>query len=441
MSSWVNSHPTSSSWFRQTLFPLFLILICPPTVFLFWYTSAVLDGSFTKLGELIIQQGLWTTIKAVWAPYFFGSATAWQILGIFAAVELILMRLLPGKLYKGPVTPAGHIPVYKANGLAAYAVTMILFYLCGYQFHFFSPTILYDHFPELLGALNIFSLVFCFFLLLKGYWFPSSADSGSSGNFIFDYYWGTELYPRIFGWDVKMFTNCRFGMMAWPLLLVSFAAKQQQIYGLSDSMFVAVSLQIVYITKFFIWETGYLRSLDIMHDRAGYYICWGVLVWIPGIYTSPTFYLVNHPNHLGPFWATAIFFLGTVSILTNYWADKQRQLVRDSQGECRIWGKKPVITVARYTTEKGENKQNLLLASGWWGISRHFHYIPEILGAFFWSIPALFTHALPYFYVVFLTILLIDRAFRDDRRCAQKYGSDWERYCHQVPYKIIPYII
>lgn len=29
---------------------------------------------------------------------------------------------------------------------------------------------------------------------------------------------GTELYPRIFGWDVKVFTNCRFGMMFWALV-------------------------------------------------------------------------------------------------------------------------------------------------------------------------------------------------------------------------------
>lgn len=27
-----------------------------------------------------------------------------------------------------------------------------------------------------------------------------------------------------------------------------------------------------------------------------------------------------------------------------------------------------------------------------WGISRHFHYIPEILGAFFWTLPGLLNH-------------------------------------------------
>ena len=83
-----------------------------------------------------------------------------------------------------------------------------------------------------------------------------------------------------------------------------------------------------------------------------------------------------------------------------------------------MWGKAPVIIVGHYMTAKGEKKESLLLASGWWGIARHFHYVPEILGAFFWTLPALFDDVLPYFYVIFLAVLLTDRAFRDDNRCA-----------------------
>lgn len=67
-----------------------------------------------------------------------------------------------------------------------------------------------------------------------------------------------------------MFTNCRFGMMFWALSIISYACKQQELYGhVSNSMAISVTLQLVYITKFFHWETGYLRTIDIMHDRAG----------------------------------------------------------------------------------------------------------------------------------------------------------------------------
>jgi 7-dehydrocholesterol reductase len=71
-------------------------------------------------------------------------------------------------------------------------------------------------------------------------------------------------------------------------------------------------------------------------------------------------------------------------------------------------------------------------------VARHFHYVPEILLALSWALPAGFGHALPYFYVVYLTILLVDRAGRDDLRCRQKYGAYWDDYCARVPSKIIP---
>ena len=43
-----------------------------------------------------------------------------------------------------------------------------------------------------------------------------------------------------------------------------------------------------------------------------------------------------------------------------------------------------------------------LVCTGWWGLARHFHYLPEVMAAFFWSLPFGFTAALPYFYVLFL---------------------------------------
>jgi 7-dehydrocholesterol reductase len=425
---------------RRVVSPLSLIVLCPLIVMLMWHTSSVLEGSFHKLATLFIKNGCVNTCYAIWSPLFFGTPIAWKIIGTFALFQLLLMRIVPGKIFKGPVTPEGNIPIYTANGFSCYLITYFTFYLLSFKFHLFSPTIIYDNLGGILGALSIFSFFFCMFLYIKGIYFPSSSDCGTTGNFIFDFYWGTELYPRILGWDIKMFTNCRFGMMGWGLILLSCGAKQHELYGLSDAMFVSIFLQLVYISKFFIWEPGYLRSLDIMHDRAGFYICWGVLVWIAGVYTSPTLYLVHHPHTLGLPLMLSFLILGTASIVVNYLADRQRQIVREKNGQCTIWGKPPQLTIAHYTTEKGEHKQSLLLSSGWWGLSRHFHYIPEILGAFFWSVPALFSHFFPYFYVVFLTLLLLERAFRDDKRCAKKYGADWETYCKKVPDKIMPYV-
>lgn len=190
-------------------------------------------------------------------------------------------------------------------------------------------------------------------------------------------------------------------------------------------MLVNVSLQLIYCFKFFLWETGYLASMDIQHDRAGYYICWGCLVFLPTIYTSHSFYLTTHPVELGLPLASLIFILGAICIFINYDSDRQRVAFRQANGDLKIWGKPAKFITAKYATEKGI-RDSILLYSGYWGWARHFHYIPEILASFFWSVPALNYNFMPYFYVFYLTLLLTDRAHRDDARCKAKYGKYWD---------------
>lgn len=166
------------------------------------------------------------------------------------------------------------------------------------------------------------------------------------------------------------------------------------------------------------------------------------MTWLPMVYTSPSAFLVEHPVHLGAGLTAAFLLLGCLSIFVNYDADRQRQHVRQTDGKCLVWGRPPHLIRATYSTGQGKQHKSLLLVSGYWGIARHFHYVPEILGAFFWSVPALFTHFIPFFYVFpYLVLLLVDRAFRDDKRCSSKYDKHWEQYCAKVPYKIVPGIL
>ncbi|KAK8989369.1 hypothetical protein V6N11_063799 [Hibiscus sabdariffa] len=217
-------------------------------------------------------------------------------------------------------------------------------------------------------------------------WANASAIVDDVAYFLFDPIsdWGMELYPRIGkSFDIEVFTNCRFGMMSWAVLAITYCMKQYEANAKSFGF------------------AGYLNTMDIAHERAGFYICWGCLVWVPSIYTSPGMYLVNHPVNLGSQLALYILVAGILCIYINYDCDRQRQEFRRTSGKCKIWGKAPSKIEATYTTTSGETKTSLLLTSGWWGLARHFHYVPEILAAFFWTVPALFNHFLPYFYVVF----------------------------------------
>jgi 7-dehydrocholesterol reductase len=317
--------------------------------------------------------------------------------------------------------------------------TGVLLFLVAAPLGLWDPGSLYDRFGELLITLSIFALGFCLFLWGKGQVAPSSTDSGARGNFIWDFYWGTELHPMLFGVQLKQWINCRVAMMGWAVIVVAFAAKQRQLYGdISDTMMLCVALQLVYIAKFFWWEGGYFHSIDIMHDRFGFYICWGVCAWLPCVYTIAAFYLVEHPMDLPVWQQLAIVAFGLLSIWANYSADEQRQRVRAADGKTKIWGRKPDIIRAKYTAGDGQERESILLVSGFWGITRHFHYLPEIGLAAAWTLPAGFRHFLPWFYVFFLTILLLDRARRDDHRCAKKYGVHWTEYQRRVPYRVIP---
>ena len=139
--------------------------------------------------------------------------------------------------------------------------------------------------------------------------------------------------------------------------------------------------------------------------------------------------------------AAALGVLGLLSIWINYDADRQRMEVRAKHPRVTVWGARPVVVAAPYVTEAGEQRSSILLASGWWGLASHFHYVPEVAAALFWSLPAGFESAMPYLYVAFLAVLLLDRAYRDDARCAAKYGEAWKKYRALVPYKIVPGVV
>jgi 7-dehydrocholesterol reductase len=82
-------------------------------------------------------------------------------------------------------------PHPQANGLQAYFASLFLFFLLQQHGPKYGLEVswVYHHMGELLSAMNVFSLAFCAFLLVKGLTRPSTTDSGSSGNWVIDFYW------------------------------------------------------------------------------------------------------------------------------------------------------------------------------------------------------------------------------------------------------------
>ena len=261
---------------REALGPLLLMAITPPIIMIFCHVVSKMDGNFINFGKLVMEEGIFTTIRNIWpSPW---DPKAWKMIGAFLSFELILQKYLPGKLFYATVTPKGNRPVYTANGMQAYLVTLATLLSLSYL-DIIRPAEVYDKFGNILASMNIFALALCTVLVIKGHVAPSSSDSGSNGSLIYDFYWGMELYPRILGWDVKMFTNCRAGMMFWAVGIICFAHKNMEVNNgvLNMGMAVNVALQLIYIAKFYFWEMGYMCSMDIQHDRAGTHFFRGYL--------------------------------------------------------------------------------------------------------------------------------------------------------------------
>lgn len=417
-------------WFTRSFMPTILVLLCPLFALLLWVITVEYDASVLA------------ALRAGVALFGALPGPSWQALGmlvLWLAIQAALLLVLPGPMREGPVTPAGNRPRYKLNGVAAFVVTHLGAWLACGPLGWVDASVLYDHLGELLITSSLLALVGCLGLYLAGLRMPASSDAGGTGRPMWDFYWGTQLHPKLGGIEVKQLINCRYAMMGWSMLILSYAAAQVDRQGALDlGMAVAVALQVVYIFKFFVWEDGYFNSIDIMHDRFGFYIAWGVCGWLPIVYTLPTLYLVDHPSHMSWLAALALLGVGLLAIYVNYEADAQRQRVRATRGETTVWGRKPQTIVAAYTPADGIPRENLLLVSGWWGVSRHFHYLPELALASAWTLPVGFDRGLPWFYVAFLTILLVHRSLRDDDRCARKYGPAWLEYRRRVPWRIMP---
>ena len=88
-----------------------------------------------------------------------------------------------------------------------------------------------------------------------------------SGNPIYDFYWGIELYPHFGKYvSLKVLINSRFGLFLWQLIvLVAWKANYELYYNqyskgnLVWPMTVTTILQTVYLAKFYYWEDGYMQ--------------------------------------------------------------------------------------------------------------------------------------------------------------------------------------
>lgn len=431
--------------FSVNIMGAFMLLWPPLCVATFWLACDSYQCSLGSVGNEILDNiSKRTLIQFIRqsAPSVTSNAVILYV--CWMSLQAVLYLLLPGRVRRGTATPGGNVLSYKCNGISAWIASHLLFGVL-VKIGVIDATVISDHWGGLMVISNVFGFCLTLFVYVKAYSFPSHPeDRCFSGSSFYDFFMGIEHNPRIGPFDFKLFFNGRPGIVAWTLINLSFTAKQYANFGfVSNSMILLNFLHAMYVVDFFLNESWYLRTIDIAHDHFGFYLAWGDNVWLPFMYTLQSVYLSRHPISLSWWALTGTLLIGLSGYFIFRSVNHQKDYFRTAMkatGKCVIWGKPAKYILAPYSTTDADKKYSYLLASGWWGLSRHFNYVGDLLNALSYCLLCGFGHVLPYFYIIFMLILLIHRSFRDDVRCKQKYGVCWSRYCQMVPYRIVPYV-
>ncbi|XP_055465363.1 delta(14)-sterol reductase LBR [Psammomys obesus] len=358
-----------------------------------------------------------------------------RVCGVYLLWFLLqaLFYLLPvGKVVEGTPLVDGRRLKYRLNGLYAFVLTSVL--VGAAQFWGVELCYLYTHFLQFAVAATAFSVVLSGYLYARSLKAPrDELAPASSGNAVYDFFIGRELNPRIGAFDLKYFCELRPGLIGWVvvnLVMLLAEMEEQKRSAPSLAMILVNSFQLLYVVDALWNEEALLTTMDIVHDGFGFMLAFGDLVWVPFSYSLQAFYLVSHPHELSWPLACVIIALKLCGYIIFRCANSQKNAFRKNPADPKLAHLKTIHT----STGKS------LLVSGWWGLVRHPNYLGDLIMALAWSLPCGFTHLLPYFYVIYFTVLLIHREARDEHQCRRKYGLAWEKYCQRVPYRIFPYV-
>lgn len=417
-----------------------MITCCPLWLAINWIGLQHFNGSMTAALSALSDQGF----ADFYEKYFPRSSVEASVAYIlWVSFQALLFIYLPGPICTGQLTPAGNLLKYKTNGLLAWVVTHALFLAAGY-WGLIDLAIIAKKFEGAFFITNVCGFSLAAFCLVKAYVAPSfPGDCKFSGSIVFDYFVGAEMNPR-FGemFDLKLFVNTRPGMIAWTLIDISYTALQYQNIGrVTNSLLLVDLFHFIYVLDLFYNEGWYLRTIDVCHDHFGYYLGWGSLAAVPAVYTIQAQYLSRFPLDLPDSTALAVLLLGVGGYTIFRGANNEKDVVRSTNGRCKIWGKKAEYIRCSYKTEDGKTNESLLICSGWWGFSRHANYLGDLMQAFATGAACGFTNFIPWAYFLLLASIFINRVPRDEARCSRKYGKTWLTYCDKVRWRLIPGVL
>ena len=410
----------------------------PAVVYYFWISVEYYGGALPRPSS-VSPQALATFLSTMADHVRDGArptVTAVLIYAVWLAWQAILFLVGPGPSGPGALLPDGRSRLmYRYNGLFAWYTTLVavaLLHVSG----LFPLARLSASFGPLLTVVNLASTLLAAACYVAARLRPP--ERGVTGRVVYDFFMGATLNPRIGRLDVKFFVELRPGIMLWFFFTVSMLLRQYETTGtVTYAMALVAFYHLCYANACYKGEECVPMSMDIAHEKFGWMLAWGNLVWVPFVYCLPAYYLLRSGFDVPLAWAIVLLVVHVVAYYVFDTANSQKDYFRAGRELRRGFPWLPGGQLAAPDVVHTATGRDLLV-SGWWGVARHFNYTGDIVMAWTWALTCGFGSLVPYVYPIFLTALLLHRERRDERNCRKKYGRDWEVYCARVPYRLVP---
>ena len=345
-------------------------------------------------------------------------------------VVLALHLALPARAVDGYVIDrdTGKPLRYRLNGLRVFFVVVVLWAIAC-KTGLLPWGAFYQYRWQMAAGACALGLLFSFIVVMR-------APPVAGANVLADFYLGRLENPQWGGArvDAKMYLYL-VGAIMLELNVLSFAAHHYltHLTDPSPGVFLYAFMFSFFVAEYLNFEEVHLYTYDFFAERVGFKLGWGCLAFYPFFYCVGLWSVAERGNPHTPTWLLAlyacVFFIGWG---LSRGANLQKFLFKTAPDK-KLFGMLAPVAVT------GGGKQ--LLCSGFWALSRHINYLGEILMAVGLALCLGYPLAPgPWLYPLYYVLLLFPRQYQDDRRCADKYGDLWTRYCQRVPYRIIPWV-
>lgn len=178
----------------------------------------------------------------------------------------------------------------------------------------------------------------------------------------------------------------------------------------------------------------------MFHEKFGWMLCFWNLAGVPFLYCFQSLYILSNDPQL----PQPVLVLAFALLLGGYYVF---DVANCQKASYKLPGLERPLVFPNLPGGVLKEPRVLhtamgdLLIDGCYRYARKCQYTADIAMALSWGLACGFGSALPYFYVVFFTAMIVHRQTRDEERCSAKYGAHWEQYKKIVPAVFIPGVL